>query len=346
MNSVWFREYGFFSNPFSIKPAAFHDDVIGYDKLVDDISYAILKKKVVLLEGDYGNGKSTVLRRLLHDFGGKKQVIYYSCNRMDSRLNVKELLNGRYGWFGRLFDLKPKDMILFLDEAHELTVKDYQKLHSYAQEGYLKSVVLVAKELKKTEIPKEMQSNLEAFNLVALDGAMAIRIVRSRVGDLPLLPDIAIIKIFEKCGNNVRLLLKHCEDACKYATSMGKRKVDDDVLRAIFPDMKAAEKPKEAPKPVVEKKVDTIEIQPAPKVVEKPVPKPVEKPKVEVKPVERPKVEPKPLDKKKKEEEVRDDKKKEKRVYNPDQYKNMIHTSTEELLNKDTEELFGDDHYY
>jgi len=134
MSTVWFREIGFHSNPFSIKPAAFHDHVFGYNKIIDDISYSILNNKVVVVEGEYGNGKSTILRRLLNDFGGKKQVIYYSCNRIDQRLNIKGLLTGRYGFFGRLFDIKSKNMILFLDEAQELGSKDYEKLYSYHQE--------------------------------------------------------------------------------------------------------------------------------------------------------------------------------------------------------------------
>src|SRR3989344_5634830 len=125
MNTIWFRELGFHSNPFSIKPAAFHDQAIGFDKVVDEISYGILNKRIVLVEGDYGNGKSTILKKLLHDFGGKRQVVYYSCNRMDAQLNVKTLLNGRYGFFGELFDMKAKDMIFLLDEAQELHAKDY-----------------------------------------------------------------------------------------------------------------------------------------------------------------------------------------------------------------------------
>ena len=75
MNNVWFRELGFNNNPFSIKPAAFHDQVVGFEKVVDEISYGVLNNKVVVVEGDYGNGKSSILKRLLNDFGGKKQVV-------------------------------------------------------------------------------------------------------------------------------------------------------------------------------------------------------------------------------------------------------------------------------
>ena len=211
MNTVWFRELGFHNNPFSIKPAAFHDQVIGFDKIVDEISYGILNKKIVLVEGDYGNGKSSILKKLLNDFGGKKQVIYYSCNRMDAHLNVKSLLNGRYGFLGHLFDMKAKDMIFLLDEAQELHAKDYERLYSYYQEGYIQAIVLVGKGIKKGDIVSGFKSHVQEVGLHKMNEELALQVIKKRVGELPLLPDPIIRKIYQKSDTNVMVMLKTCE---------------------------------------------------------------------------------------------------------------------------------------
>src|SRR3989344_1136617 len=314
MNKIWYKEIGFFSNPFSIKPAAFHDQAIGYEKVVDEISYGILNKKIILVDGDYGNGKSTILKRLLNDFGGKKQVIYYSCNRIEGRLDVKNLLNGRYGVIGEWFDIKPKDMILLLDEAQDLDAKDYERIYPYYQEGYIKSVVLMGKGIKKENIIGGLKSNLEEVDMGRLNEDLAVLIIRKRIGDIPLFTDSIIRKVYQKTGDNVRTLLKTCEELSKLSIDSGRRKVTEEFVKQYFQEEK---------KDKVEAKEEKKE-----EIKEK-------KEKVEAK-----------EEKKEENKEKIEDKRKGGKVYKPDEYKGLMKSSAEELLNKPTDEIFGDEQYY
>jgi hypothetical protein len=321
MNKIWYKELGFFNNPFSIKPAAFHDQAIGYEKVVDEISYGILNKKVVLVDGDYGNGKSTILKRLLNDFGGKKQVIYYSCNRIDGRLDVKELLNGRYGFIGKWFDLKPKDMILLLDEAQELDAKDYERIYPYYQEGYIQSVVLMGNGIKKDSIIGGLKSQLEVAEMGKLNEDLAVLIIRKRIGDVPVLSDSIIRKVYQKTGDNIRILLKTCEDLCKSSVDSGRRKVTEDFVKQYFQE-------KDEKKEVKEEKIE-VKPKKEPIIIDKRNEKLEEKEHKE--------------DHK---EEKKEDKKKGGKVYKPEEYKGLMRNSAEELLNKSTDEIFGDEQYY
>ncbi len=318
MNSVWFRELGFFNNPFSIKPAIYSDQIVGYEEIVDEIAFNVLNKKMFFLEGEYGEGKSTILKRLINDFGGKKQVIYYSCNRMEARLNVKKLLNGRYGFWGKLFDMKPKDMILLLDEAQELGAKDYSKLYSYYQEGYLKSIVFVGKEFKKDEIDDNLKKVAKDVKLRKLTEAEVVTLVRRRVGSLPLLTDDVIKTVYNNSDKNVRKMLKNCESLCKHAVNFGETKISDDMIKEVL-GLK------------VEKKVEK---KPVVKKVEKKAEKKLEKKVVKKKEV-----------KKKLKKDQNELKEEEKQVYKPDAPLN-IGNSAEQMLDKGTEELLDDDQYY
>jgi len=342
MNSIWFRELGFFNNPFSIKPAVFSDNIVGYSEVVDEVSYGILNKKMLFLEGEYGEGKSTILKRLINDFGGKKQVIYYSCNRSEARLNVKRLLNGRYGFWGKLFDLKPKDMILLLDEAQELGAKDYEKLYSYYQEGYFKSIVYVGKEFKKEEVTEKIKELMKPIKLRKLSGDEAVTIVRNRIGSLPLLSDEVIKKVFEASDLNVRMLLKNCEKLCKHAVNYGETKITDEMIKNIL-GAEVKEKKEEAPKKVEKKEVEDVKkevkVEKKEVKVEKKEVK-VERAKKEVKVVKK-----KVQVKKKSNEDQKQPNKDEEPVYKPDGPLN-IGGSAEEMLNKGTDELFDDDQYY
>jgi hypothetical protein len=315
MSSIWFRDLGFHNNPFSIKPAAYHDQVLGYDKVVDEVSYAILNNKLVVLEGEYGFGKSSILRRVLNDFGGKKQVIYYSCNRMEARLNIKRLLNGKYGFWGRLFDMKPKDMILLLDEAQVLGPKDFQKIHSYFQEGYFKSVVLVGKGINKENIANGLKAKLQDIQLEQIDEETAVKVIRKRIGQLDVLSDPMVKRIFKRSDNNVRKLLKNCEEACKYAVQSGRKRVNEDVIAYVFKDEKEESVPKA--KEAKETKEASVAKKETKKVTKKAT-KTVKK-----KPAKEEKSPPKAQ-----------------KIYNPETYKDMVNSSAEDLLNKSPDEMF------
>ncbi len=339
MNTVWFKELGFNNNPFSIKPAAFHDQVVGFDKIVDEISYGILNNKLLIVDGDYGNGKSSILKRLLNDFGGKKQVIYYSCNRMDSRLNVKMLLNGRYGFVGKLFDIKPKEIIMLLDEAQELTAKDYERLYSYYQEGYIKAIVLVGKGIKKNEIVSSFKAHIEEVSMHKMNEELALQVIKRRVGELPLLPDPIVRKIYQRSDNNVRLMLKICEEVCKKAIESGRKRVTEDFLKQFFQERDNPIEKKAEEKEVIKTEVKKEEV----KEVEKKSTKTViidhrKEKNEEVKEAVK-------TEEKKTEDVISEGKKGRPKVYRPDDYK-MMKGSAEELLNKPTDEIFGDDRYY
>ena len=241
MKKVWYRQLGFFNNPFSIKPAAFTDDVFGYDDIVREMEKGIVTNKLMFLEGKFGEGKTTILKRLLRDFGGQKKVIYFSCNRMEGRLKVRKLLNERYGTLGRWFDIKPKDMILFLDEVQEMELKDTEKVLKYFQDGHFKSILFVGVKYEAEKYPAELQKNLRVFSLPQVTVENAVAIVRKRVGNLPLLPDDAIKEIFKRSSSNIRTLLKNCETLCRHTVMYGNEKVTKDLIDELL-GKKAEEK--------------------------------------------------------------------------------------------------------
>ncbi len=55
------------------------------------------------------------------------------------------------------------------------------------------------------------------YRLESLTPEQAVKLVRERVGDLQLLTDVVIKRVFCCSGRNPRRLLKHCEQLCRYA---------------------------------------------------------------------------------------------------------------------------------
>ena len=49
---TWYHELGFFDNPFSIKPAAFHNELMGQDQMLKEINKKIKDSSMVLISGE------------------------------------------------------------------------------------------------------------------------------------------------------------------------------------------------------------------------------------------------------------------------------------------------------
>ena len=229
-NPTWYNELGFFNNPFSIKPAAFHNELMGYDKIIKDINRKVADSGIIFVSGDYGVGKTTALKGIIQEFKGRKRVIYYNCNQSESYIDYDELLTNM-SWWRKLLGMRKKNMIILLDEAQDMNKKDIEHAKNYHDQGFFKSIIFVSKEMDVKHI-KELEelAGKNRFKLGNIDKKEAVKIIRKRIGNLKFISDENIIKIFNK-NNNPRAFLKNCEDVCRYAFENGSKEVKEEHIR-------------------------------------------------------------------------------------------------------------------
>ena len=145
-------------------------------------------------------------------------------------------------------------------------------------------------------------------------------LLKKRVGELPMLSKEVVTELYEISDNNVRQLLKNCEEVCKYAVTFGEDKLSSGVIKEALELESPAKATKER---VVEQVREKVAKK---KEVKKEEPKPAKK----------------PSKKPQKSEKLETEKP---RVYDPDE--NLyLKGSAEELLNKGTDEIFSDDQYF
>ncbi len=226
MNKViWYQELGFFNNPFSIKPAAFHNELFGNSSVVSRIIKKIEEPGIVFISGDFGVGKTTVLKRIIGkfrggDFGAKK-IIYYNCNQSEMSIDCDRLLVNAGGFFGRLFGIKRKGMMLLLDEMQDMNKADLERVEQYYDDGFFRTVVFVSKD-DSMKLTEELKNEIGGakFKLGNMSDGEAVKMIRERIGDLKFIGDDIILKIFAK-DKNSRSFLKNCEDVARVAFDAG-----------------------------------------------------------------------------------------------------------------------------
>lgn len=236
---TWFEKLGYDNNPFMIKPYAFEDTLQGYRPYIKKVNLAINRGRVVFIEGDYGVGKTSVLKQVINEFKGQRKLIYYSANRTEGVIDFDGLIKGRAGPIARLFGIKPKDLILMIDEAQKLSRHDCEKIEELVEQGYFKSVVLVSDDMKKVNLTPSLKRQLKGNTLnlgEVLSENHAIKIVKDRLGDKAgFIPPKVAKLIFERAGKNPRRMLEYLEDISRYVVEeKGESKVtEEDVMYVL-----------------------------------------------------------------------------------------------------------------
>ena len=238
---MWWRKLGFYTNPFTIKPAPFDNKVFGQDKILEDLYYKIPAGTMSFIEGRLGTGKTTILKNLISKFRGRGKVIYFSCNRIDSELNIEELLKGKYGFWGRLFGMMPKDMIVLLDEAQQLSAVNTERIKYFFDQGNIKSVLLTGTDYGNTNLHESVKERIGhdgLFKINELTDEQTIAFVRNRVGNTTLVNDDILKKLWHLSGRNPRRLLQRLDRTFRYAVENMENEIKEEHLSKIFDDMK------------------------------------------------------------------------------------------------------------
>ena len=235
---TWYNELGFFSNPFSIKPSSFNNEFFGNSNEVSKIIEKMQENEFILINGEFGVGKTSVLKKLIAEFKGSffkgKRIIYYNCNQSSNSIDYDRLLINASGFFARLFRMRKKNMILFLDEVQDMNKKDLRKLKEYYNDSFFKTVVLVSKH-EGLELGEEIESLIGSnkFKIENMTKSQAIEMIRNRIGNLKFLSDDVIAKIFD-ANKNTRTFLKNCEDVCRASFESGENEVSSSKVKEIL----------------------------------------------------------------------------------------------------------------
>ncbi|MFW6378822.1 MAG: hypothetical protein ACOCZV_02265 [Nanoarchaeota archaeon] len=233
---LWFHTVGYKHNPFTIKPGFFDDEVIGYDDEIDKIVEKLENGDVVYLEGEYGQGKTTILTYVINEFSGSYKVARVHRSRKDRAFNYEKLLIGAGNAFKRAFGMKKKNVILIVDEANNLNKKDCDAIEKYYESGHFKAVLLQDNSFSESNITTSLKKKIgkNVIKLKKLSADDAINLVRSRLENgKDIVSDSTIKEVFSKSKKNTRQFLENMEDVCRHAIENGREKVTEEDVKIM-----------------------------------------------------------------------------------------------------------------
>lgn len=229
----WYEELGFDSDPFAKELGT-----VGNEDEIKEMFYSIMAGNMLFVEGKDGSGKTNLLKEVLKKFGGRKKIIYVNCKSIGNGLNVERLLKNRYGLMGWLLNMKPRNMILLLDEIEHLSEKNCERIKYYYDMNYLRSVIFTSEAMENAGLNKSISQRIsKVLKLNPISDYEAVKVVRDAIGK-NFLPDRLIKKMYGHSGRNIGKMLENCKAVLKEMAKLKKNELGEEELDGIMERLK------------------------------------------------------------------------------------------------------------
>ncbi|MBN2454641.1 AAA family ATPase [Candidatus Woesearchaeota archaeon] len=203
--------------------------ITGFDEVIKELTYRVQAGSIVFVEGRKGSGKTTLLQAMISRFKGKKRVIYVDCSNVKS-FNIEEIMQKRYGIFGRLMRLNPKNMVLLADNVTELSKRNITVLQYFFDHNYMASIIFTGESYAKSKLPKSIKDRIggRVVKVPKPTPAEAVEIAHQRFG-WPVSDEI--VKKIYKSSKSVADFIANCVKVGEYAEKNRINELDEKHLK-------------------------------------------------------------------------------------------------------------------
>ncbi|MBL7170074.1 MAG: ATP-binding protein [Candidatus Aenigmarchaeota archaeon] len=228
----WYEELDYEENPFKDNEDT---ELIGYEELIDEVLYRVASGNMVCVEGKSGAGKTAILKAAINKFKGTGRLVYINGQQFDNGLNIEKILKKKAGLMKRLFNKKPKNMILLLDEVQNLSQTNCERIKYYFDNNFIKSAVFTSSDLNKANFTTSLKERMsKTIRLREIMEDEAVDIVQSRLGSDEVMSEEIIKEIFNRTNKNMKIFLKNCEELCAFALENNGKTVLPEHLKEFF----------------------------------------------------------------------------------------------------------------
>jgi replication-associated recombination protein RarA len=227
---TWFNDLGYNKNPLCIRPTE-NNNLIGYEKIIQRIIYQLKIGNVIFLEGNYGTGKSSILRYINKTFNSN--ILYFNCAEQK---NLKKKIMAKRPLWRKLFFLKPNKLILLIDETHLANNKDFDFLYEFYIMDRVKSIVFAGTDFKQVRFNKAFKSDTKLYKLNEIRNNLGINIINNRMPKQDLISSVLAKRVFMMCDMNPRKFLENIEDLFRSSMAQKKKvsKKEIDILQELL----------------------------------------------------------------------------------------------------------------
>lgn len=243
IDSDWYKDVGFRSNPLFESPLKRNDKLQNYNYTRENLLYHVTAGSICLISGNKGTGKTMLLKYLIDEFRGKKKIIYLDLARLSKRLDIDKAMKERMGFWERLKGKKVQDIILLVDNAGDLTKRSFEKLHYYFDKRYLHAIVFTTLDDKKLKMPKSLKDRIgtRIFHTQDLDRMEAVEVVKEKLDGEDLLKDYQLEVLYVLADKNMHRFLLYVDAVLDFLNANPEETLNSKKINEIVKEIDTGE---------------------------------------------------------------------------------------------------------
>ncbi|MCF7861233.1 hypothetical protein K9M79_03220 [Candidatus Woesearchaeota archaeon] len=209
------------------------EDFLDKSSLLDDLLYHVNAGSLIFIKGK--TGKTFVLYQIIRKFRGSRKVVYLDCKTLKKSLNIEDLLFEKYGSIGKLLKIRPKNMVVLLDNIKYLSERNAERVKFLFDHSYIRSVVFTAQTasgLKLTESIMHRMGN-RTFETPKVESNDLLQIANKYCSVDAIKSKDALSSIFKRGGYSLSNFKKNLLLINKYAKKKGTELQLQEYLKII-----------------------------------------------------------------------------------------------------------------
>jgi len=239
----WYKNMGFQRNPLLISPFSRSFRLVDRENEITEVVYRIKASSMLFIQGPHGSGKTTLLVAAIRTFSGR--IIYVDCEKLNNELNIEKLLVNKHSFVkGRLLGIKPRCMILMLDNVSAFSRRNTERIKYFFDRDYLSSVVFAGERIDKTNFSQSLRERIgrRIIKLVPFSYEQVYGLVNLLLRDKYPITKTFLKQLYDYSNKNIGRFLTNLDMILEYVYEDGIDLSTINIKRLLSKLSKRAEK--------------------------------------------------------------------------------------------------------
>lgn len=132
----------------------------GYEKLREDITYNLISGNMIFFQTELNEQKRKVIGSVIKQFKDERRILYLDCAKIGQDPNIKKVFQKRYWIIGSLLNMRPKNMIILIDNIRYMSHKNCEVIKYYFDQDRIKSVLFIGEDYSAVNLSPSIKHRI------------------------------------------------------------------------------------------------------------------------------------------------------------------------------------------
>jgi hypothetical protein len=224
---TWHYKYGYSKNPFEKDTLKTNDSLLNLDKELTKLVHFTNSGSIILLLGPETSGKTRLIKEIITKNSGKNKIVLLKNGK---EFDLNQTLIKSQPKIKQLLKIKPKKMILILEDFEQIDEKTQKSIQYNFDQNYLQTVIITSKQKPKLIASMQDRIGTRIIQLKKLSKQKQLEIVKNRINNEKFFKTTLLKKI-QKKSKTFNEFLEKTEKAAILAAQRSNKTITEKIVQ-------------------------------------------------------------------------------------------------------------------